>query len=205
MAFATFTVRPPGAVRPGPLVLLLSPDLRVRGRTPESDACLARLIPPDKGRAPVHAAVYDVAAQLLAREAGVDARPPRAPVPLADGLWRTLRAARIGGRTGGPEEAGESDRQYESPDTESPEDEREIAVTIEETTRPERLDVFGRAYGLSTREREVLGRLAEGADSYAVAAVLFLSEHTVQDHLKSVIAKAGTRSRRWLLARAPGT
>ena len=34
---------------------------------------------------------------------------------------------------------------------------------------------------------------------------MFLSEHTVQDHLKSVFAKTQTRSRKALLARALGT
>ncbi|MFJ7068220.1 LuxR C-terminal-related transcriptional regulator [Streptomyces sp. NPDC101115] len=182
---ATFTARPPGAVRPGPLVLLLGPDLRVHGRTPDSDAYLARLIPPEEGRAPVPAAAYNVAAQLLAREAGVDAHPPHARVPLPDGLWLTLRAARIG--------------------DEEPAWERRIAVTIEETTPTERLDLFARAHGLSARETELLALLAEGADSHVLADSLFLSEHTVQDHLKSVFAKTSTHSRRALLARALGT
>ncbi|MEU8619501.1 LuxR C-terminal-related transcriptional regulator [Streptomyces sp. NPDC048623] len=182
---ATFTARPAGTVRPGPLVLLLGPDLRVRGRTPESDAYLARLIPPEEGSAPVPAAAYNVAAQLLAREAGVDGHPARARVHLADGLWLTLRAARIEESGGGAEGL--------------------IAVTIEESTPAERLEIFGRAYGLSERERELLALLAEGADSHALAGALFLSEHTVQDHLKSVFAKTGTHSRRALLARALGT
>jgi DNA-binding CsgD family transcriptional regulator len=34
--------------------------------------------------------------------------------------------------------------------------------------------------------------------------VLFLSENTVQDHLKSIFAKTGTRNRRTLLARLAG-
>jgi len=54
------------------------------------------------------------------------------------------------------------------------------------------------------RERELLFHLAQGHDTREVAASMFLSPHTVQDHLKSVFAKTGTRSRRLLLARALG-
>ena len=41
-------------------------------------------------------------------------------------------------------------------------------------------------------------------DTRDVAARMFLSAHTVQDRLKSVFDKTGTRSRRTLLARALG-
>jgi DNA-binding CsgD family transcriptional regulator len=34
---------------------------------------------------------------------------------------------------------------------------------------------------------------------------MFLSEHTVQDHLKSMFSKTATRNRRSLLSRALGT
>jgi DNA-binding CsgD family transcriptional regulator len=54
------------------------------------------------------------------------------------------------------------------------------------------------------RETQLLGLLAAGADTRDVAARMFLSTHTVQDHLKSVFAKTGSRSRRALLARALG-
>ncbi|MEU1862791.1 helix-turn-helix transcriptional regulator [Streptomyces gardneri] len=187
---AAFPARPPGTDRPGPLVLLLSPDLRVRGQTPEAPAYLAGLIPPEEGRAPIPAAAYNVAAQLLAREAGVDPNPPRARVHLADGLWLTLRAARIEHGPGA-----------EVP----PPSDREIAVTIEETTPADRLDVFCRAHGLTGRETELLGHLADGADTGAVAQTMSLSALTVQDHLKSIFTKTGTRHRRALLARALGT
>jgi DNA-binding CsgD family transcriptional regulator len=33
---------------------------------------------------------------------------------------------------------------------------------------------------------------------------MFVSEHTVQDHLKSIFSKTATRNRRTLLARALG-
>ena len=175
---ATFVARPSSASRPGPVVLLLSPELTVIGQTPQTHEYLQTLIPPERGRAPVPASAYNVAAQLLAVESGVDDHQPSARVHLSGGLWLTLRAARIG------------------PD---------IAVTIEESTPAERLDLFTRASALSAREAELLAHLASGAGTREIAGRMFLSEHTVQDHLKSVFAKTGTRNRKAILARALGT
>jgi DNA-binding NarL/FixJ family response regulator len=53
-------------------------------------------------------------------------------------------------------------------------------------------------------ERELLTRLASGLDTRHLAAAMHLSEHTIQDHLKSVFTKTSTHSRRGLLARALG-
>jgi DNA-binding CsgD family transcriptional regulator len=50
-----------------------------------------------------------------------------------------------------------------------------------------------------------MGHLAAGGDTRDVARRMRLSEHTVQDHLKSVFAKTATRSRRDLLARVVGS
>lgn len=180
----TFVVRPPDAPRPGPLVLLLSHDLRVLGQTPETHTYLSVLVPPEHGRPPVPASAYNVAAQLLAVEAEVDTNLPRVRVHLADGLWLTLRAARIG-------DAEPSDR-------------CDIAVTIEESSPTERLTVFTKAFALSTREAELLGYLAKGSDSETVAGQMGVTKHTVQDHLKSIFAKTSTNNRRMLLARALG-
>jgi DNA-binding CsgD family transcriptional regulator len=174
----TFAARPSSKSRPGPVVLLLSPELDVIGQTPQTHEYLQTLIPAEQGRAPVPASAYNVAAQLLAVESGVDDHRPRARVHLSAGLWLTLRAARIG---------------------------TDIAVTIEESTPAERLDLFSRASALSMRESELLTYLVSGADTREIASRMFLSEHTVQDHLKSVFAKTQTRSRKALLARAFGT
>ena len=46
--------------------------------------------------------------------------------------------------------------------------------------------------------------LVDGLATREVAGRMFVSEHTVQDHLKSVFHKTGTRNRRSLLARATG-
>jgi DNA-binding CsgD family transcriptional regulator len=169
----------------GPVVLLLSPDLEVRAQTPGTHEPLRRLVPRDDDGPPVPAGAYNVAAQLLAVEAGVDAHPPWARAHLGDGVWSTLRAARLDGP--------------------GPAADRDIAVTIEEATAAERLSLFALACGLSPRERELLGHVADGLDTAEVAARMHLSGHTVQDHLKSVFLKTGTHSRRALLARTRGS
>ena len=180
----TFDVVASDRDRTGPVVLMLSPQLEVRAQTPETDQYLRILVPPEEDRRPVPSGAYNVAAQLLAVEAGVDHHPPSARVHMSGGSWLTVRAARIGvGR---------------------PRDEQDIAVTIEATSPTERTSVFGRAFGLSAREAELLRHLVTGSDTRGIAEQMFLSEHTVQDHLKSIFAKTATRNRRTLLARAAG-
>jgi DNA-binding CsgD family transcriptional regulator len=181
----TFALVPPrDRPRSGPLVLLLSPDLDVMRQTPGTQDPLRLLVPRNDQGPPVPAAAYNAAAQLLAVEAGVDTHPATARVHLVDGLWLTLRAARL-------EEA-------------CPLADRDIAVTIEESTPAERVSMFGRSGGLTERERELLDLLTAGSDTRKVAERMYLSTHTVQDHLKSVFAKTGTHNRRTLLSRALG-
>lgn len=64
--------------------------------------------------------------------------------------------------------------------------------------RSRRVALFARAFGLSTRESELLGHLVTGTDTRELARRMFLSEHTVQDHLKSIFAKTAARNRRIL-------
>jgi DNA-binding CsgD family transcriptional regulator len=81
----------------------------------------------------------------------------------------------------------------------------DIAVSIEPSTASDRVSVFARACGLTPRETELLQHLAGGAGTREVAGQMFVSENTVQDHLKSIFDKSSARSRRALLARALGT
>jgi DNA-binding CsgD family transcriptional regulator len=183
----------PGAegrpLRTAPAVLLLSAELQVVGQTPETLEYLRRLIPPARGAYPVPAGAYHVAAQLLSIEAGVDLQPAVARVQLPAGRWLTLRADRVDGEVGtGEVGIGEA----------------AFAVTIEEASAAERVDLFARAFGLTHREQELLQHLLEGPDTRTVAGLMFLSEHTVQDHLKSIFDKVGVRSRRELVSRALG-
>ena len=175
---------PASAPRTGPVVLLLSAGLDVLRQTPETQDYLRVLVPPSDDRPPVPASAYNVAAQLLAAEAGVDPNPPWARVHLPGGLWLTLRAARIGDAASGQD--------------------RDIAVTIEQTSPLERVALFTRVFAFSARESELAGHLTSGAGTAEIARRMFLSEHTVQDHLKSIFAKTSTHSRRALLSLALG-
>lgn len=177
------TLRGPApSPRAAPVVLLLTDRLEIVGQTPEAAGYLRLLVPPAEGRAPIPAAAYNVAGQLLAVEAGVDANPATARVHVAGGLWMTARAARL----------------QDAP-TETP----AIAVTLEPTSMADRTDLIARACGLTPRERDVLERLP-GRSTRELAAAMVLSEHTVQDHLKAIFDKTGTRSRRSLVALALG-
>jgi DNA-binding NarL/FixJ family response regulator len=180
----TFTATQMPRLPDGPAVLVLTSDLRVRASTPETEAYLRALVPPEGDRKPVPAGALNVGAQLLAIEAGIDEHAARARVYLSEGGWLSLRAARMASPGAAP---------------------AEIAVTIETASGAERIDLFSRAHALSPREAELLGALARGSDTRQLAAELYVSENTVQDHLKAIFTKTGARNRRVLMARALGS
>ena len=76
----------------------------------------------------------------------------------------------------------------------------QIVVTLRDATARETFGRRCRVYGLSPREREVAAALVAGLDTRAVTERLFISRHTVQDHLKSVFEKMSIHSRREMLA-----
>lgn len=160
-----------------PAVLLLGRDLIVLQQTPGAEAQLRALLPTEESRRPIPATAYNVAAQLLAVELALDAHRPLVRTAVAPGQWIGVQAARLG---------------------------ENIAVTVSPLEQREHCALFCRTHAMSGRETEVLNCLAEGDDTHTLAARLHLSEHTVQDHLKSAFAKAGVRSRRELLALARG-
>ncbi len=168
----------------GPAVLLLSPDLAVLSQTAETEAYLQTIVPTEEGRRPVPATAYNVGAQMLAVEAGVDEHPALTRLHLADGQWVTMSAARLG--------------------TTGPVNDRTIAVTLQPTSPADRLVVFARACALTARETELVRQLADGADTRQLARRLAISENTAQDHLKAIFAKTSTSSRLQLISRAFG-
>lgn len=62
-----------------------------------------------------------------------------------------------------------------------------------------RLDELGSRFGLTEREREVLGLAAQGKTNAVIAEDLFLSEGTVKTHLHHVYRKFGIRNRTELM------
>jgi len=117
--------------------------------------------------------VYPVATLSRSRDAATVAHALERAV---DGRWVMIEAAPLEGDADG-----------------------KIAVTVRGAAPTETFDVLCRAYALTQRERDVVTALVAGLDTRAVTERLFISSHTVQDHLKSVFEKIGVHSRRELL------
>jgi len=76
-----------------------------------------------------------------------------------------------------------------------------IAVIVE-PAHPNRIfPLLMSAYGLTHRERDVTRLVLHGASTSQIASDLTVSAHTVQQHLKSIFAKTGVRSRRELVTK----
>lgn len=76
-----------------------------------------------------------------------------------------------------------------------------VSLVVEPTRPHELAEVIGEAYALTPREREVARLAVAGLANREIAAALWLSVYTVQDHLKAVFAKLGVRNRAELTSR----
>lgn len=166
---------------PGQGVVLVTDELELTGINATAEQWLELMGPPPNGSVP--AEVFNVAAQLQAREAGIDGHAAAARVPIGDGRWAVLNATRM--LPAGDAAPG-------------------IAVTIELCSSSALLGIYLRCHGVSPRERELVGLLAMGLDQVELAGRLGISQYTVQDHLKSVFSKTGVHTRAELLGRALG-
>lgn len=78
---------------------------------------------------------------------------------------------------------------------------RRVAVVVE-PAHPARISaLLMSAYGLSEREQDVSRLVLQGNSTTEIAEQLFVSPHTVQQHLKAVFDKTGVRSRRDLVGK----
>ena len=55
-------------------------------------------------------------------------------------------------------------------------------------------------YGLTEQEQKISGLVFHGLSTREISDTLHITQHTVQDHLKSIFDKTGVRSRRELVA-----
>jgi DNA-binding CsgD family transcriptional regulator len=95
----------------------------------------------------------------------------------ASGAWLRVRASRFAGK------------------------ESWTVVTVEPASAFEARHHILAVWGLTRRETEVAELVLRGISTRRIAADLFISPHTVQQHLKSIFEKSGLRSRRELVGR----
>ena len=75
------------------------------------------------------------------------------------------------------------------------------ALTIEPAKSAQIAPIIVEAYCLTAREQEITRAVARGLANQEIAAELFLSPHTVRDHLKAIFTKVGVGSRGELVAK----
>jgi DNA-binding CsgD family transcriptional regulator len=158
-----------------PGLVVLTEDLEVESATPGVERWLGDLPDGDweAGRLPT--AVRSVAAQGLV---GDSSEPTVTRARSRTGTWVVLHGA--------PLIAADS---------------RRVAVIVEPAHPARITPLLMSAYGLSEREQDVTRLVLRGESTSAIASELFLSPHTVQDHLKRIFEKTGVRSRRDLVGK----
>ena len=131
----------------------------------------------------VATALFALVARARAVAEGRERAPARLRVRDRRGRWLVLHATPMSG----PDADGAA-----------------VAVVIEAAKSAEIAPIIIEAYSLTPRERDVLGAIARGGSTAEIAGELFLSPHTVRDHVKAVFEKFGVSSRSELVARLFG-
>jgi DNA-binding CsgD family transcriptional regulator len=78
-----------------------------------------------------------------------------------------------------------------------------IMVTVERFSTRLRADIkkVGSRFDLTRRETQVLKGVARGKTNKDISRVLFISEHTVKDHVRNIMQKMGVNNRSLLICR----
>jgi DNA-binding CsgD family transcriptional regulator len=170
---------PDGPEAPG--LVVLNEDWSVDSLTPEAETWLTELPDGDwerQNRLPP--AVLAVAGRALRTVQGDDA-PGEVAVSRVlsrEGRWLVLHGAALVTKAT-----------------------RRVAVIVEPADSIRITPLLMAVYGLSEREQEVTRLVLSGDTTRQIAERLFLSPHTVQEHLKSVFEKTNVRSRRELVGK----
>jgi DNA-binding CsgD family transcriptional regulator len=164
----------------GPGVIVLGRDGTVHSLTEQASFWLEQFRPDRETGLELPAVVHAVARRALGAEGRRPTGPPSATVRLASGQWLTVQAANLRGDDPGP-------------DT--------VAVVLAPASATELEPLRLALYDLTPREREVAKLLIRGAANDEIARVLWISRHTVKDHVKAVYAKLHVASRAELSAK----
>jgi DNA-binding CsgD family transcriptional regulator len=160
-----------------PGLLMIDAAWEIRSATPGAEHWLARLPDGDLHAGRLPSAVVAVAAQGFQNARQHEpATMAFARVLAVDGTWVLLHGAPLTG-----------------------EDQRRVAVIIEPAHPARIYPLLMSAYGLTERERDGVELVLTGSSTNEIAAALFVSPLTVQNHLKNVFEKTGVRSRNELV------
>jgi len=157
----------------GPVIVLAGPRGELRAATPAAASWLSELDEAAPGRLTM--TLYAVVAGARAASSGT----ARARMRDARGGWVILQASRL--ITG------------DDPD--------QMVITVEPATTRDLVRLLLAAYGTTAREQEVCFEVLSGLPTTEIAHRLFISPHTVQDHIKALFDKVGVRSRGELVAK----
>jgi DNA-binding CsgD family transcriptional regulator len=159
----------------GPGLVIFDENGKVESISPAAELWIGQMIeiprPVSSGESKV---LQAVAAKARALNRGDDPLEigARSRVQTRSGHWLVLYGTRLSGSQEG-----------------------RTAVIIQPATPNEVAPLVALAYGLSERESEVTSLCMKGLATKEMARSLGISAYTVQDHLKSIFEKTGTRSR----------
>ncbi|MFJ4668500.1 helix-turn-helix transcriptional regulator [Kitasatospora purpeofusca] len=171
-------VGPGRAVDAGPAVVVLGRGNRPVAISGPAEELLGRFSDPSRTSLRVPTAVAMAAEQARRVAHGLPVPQSKIRVQDGDGRWYVLHGSAL---KGGAEDL--------------------VTVVASAATPADAMPLYLSAYGLTAREQEVALLLVRGCDTRDVSRLLAMKPYTVQDHLKSVFAKAGVASRRELVAR----
>jgi DNA-binding CsgD family transcriptional regulator len=158
-------------------------ELSVTSMTPAAQDWIDRLgLVKRNDTEPLPGFIYSVATRVaLSRARGVEPPPgARARLQAADGRWTVVRVAPLVGAAGG------------------------YVITLEAARSDELAPLLMRAWSLTAREQEVAQLVIDGLSSEDIARALFISVHTVRDHVKAIFGKTGVSRRQDLVAALAG-
>jgi len=163
----------------GPGLLILNDDLEILSATSNAERWLTELHDGSPGLPDAIRSVVSYVRCMRDSDASQDSMP-RARVRGTSGRWLVIYASST--RATSTQVAN-------------------TAVIIEEAKPSEIAPIIVQAYGLSDGEAKITRLILQGLSTKQIAAELYMSAYTVQDHLKSIFERVGVGSRRELVAR----